>query len=169
MKKIILLTGLMAVLAIDSIAQFEKEDFTIAQSIFSKSKRLLVSEYMNIKDEPSQERFWKLYDEYESKRNVIIEQRYLLLKQYADNYFVIDDGIAKKLALGFLENNTQMIKINKVYFRKFSKTMGSLQAATLLQLEWYIQTAVQANLLNEVPVIGELQKIYEQQNVKENF
>ena len=166
MKKIILLSGLMAVLAIDSIAQFEKEDFVIAQATFSKNKRLIVSEYMNIKDEPSQERFWKLYDEYEAKRKIVIEQRYLLLKEYADNYFVMDDGIAKKLALGFLENNTRMIKINKVYFKKFSKTISSLQAATLLQIEWYIQTAVQANLLNEMPIIGELQKIYEQQNPK---
>jgi len=169
MKKIILLAGLMAVLAIDSSAQFEKEDFTIAHSIFSKSKKLMVSEYMNIKDEPSQERFWKLYDEYEAKRKVVHEQLYLLLKQYADNYLFMDDEIAKKVALGFLESNTEMNKINKIYFKKFSKTIGSLQAAKLLQVECYIQTAVQADLQSGVPIIGELQKVYEQQNVNGNY
>ena len=169
MKTIILVTGLMAIFTIDSIAQFEKEDLTITQSVFIKSKRSLVSEHINIKDEPSQERFWKLYDEYEGKRKVVFEQRYMLLMQYADNYFVMDDEIAKKLALGFLKNNTQMIKINKAYFKKMSKTIGSLQAAALLQIEWYIQSAVHANLLNEVPIIGEPPKIYEHQNVKNDF
>ena len=165
MKKSILLTGLMAVLAIDSIAQFEKEDFTIAYSIFSKTKKLIVSEYMNIEDEPSKERFWRLYDEYDAERKVLHEQLYLVLKLYADNYLIMDDEIAKKVALGFLENNTEMNRINKVYFKKFSKTIGSLQAAKLLQVECYIQTAVQADLQSGVPIIGELQKVYEQQNV----
>lgn len=169
MKKVILLTGLMAVITIDSIAQFEKEDFAIAYSIFRKSKKLIVSEYMNIEDEPSKERFWKLYDEYDAERKVVHEQLYLVLKLYADNYLIMDDEIAKKLAMGFLENNEETNRINRVYFRKFSKTIGSLQAAKLLQVECYIQTVIQADLQSGVPIIVELEKIYEQQNVNYNY
>jgi hypothetical protein len=157
MSKIILV--LVASLLITNIskAQLQKEDITIVHSMFTKTKKSIISEYMDIK--PHQTLFWDLYDEYEGKRKIILEERYSLLKEYADQYARLDNTTASILAKKFIKNTAKTEVLNKRYFKKFKRLIGGLQAATLFQIEVYIQTAMQASTLTQIPIIGELQKI----------
>ncbi|TDE10761.1 hypothetical protein [Dyadobacter psychrotolerans] len=139
-------------------AQIDKEDIAIAQSIFGKTKRVIVDEYLKISIEKNNN-FWVLYDSYEEKRKAISRQRYELLKKYADNYATLNDQTASKLALGYMANDKKTNKLNKVYFKRFKREIGGLKAATLFQIETYIITAVHASVQSEIPVIGELEKL----------
>jgi hypothetical protein len=154
---LILFTFLLA--SHGSKAQIQKEDFDIVHSIFTKTKKNLVSNYMAI--EPSQTAFWRLYDQYEARRKAIVTERYSLLKEYADNYVNLDDATASRLAHRFMKNTARTEALNTRYFKKFEKLVGGLQATTLFQIELYIETAMQANTLTQIPIIGELQKMEE--------
>ena len=145
-----------------SFAQLNSEDAAIAQALFSKTKKVLISSYMEIEDTPTNSAFWKLYDEYEANRKAIFQERFYLLKEYSDKYMSLDDATAAKLAEGFMENTTKVDKLNKQYFKRFRKLVGGLQAATLFQIEVYAQTALQNDTNMQIPIIGELQKINEQ-------
>lgn len=144
-----------------SIAQLYSEDAAIAQALFAKTKKALVSSYMNIDDTPANATFWRLYDDYEAKRKAIFQERFYLLKEYSDKYMNLDDATAAKLAEGFMESTAKVDKLNKQYFKKFRKLVGGLQAATLFQIEVYTQTALQNDANMQIPIIGELQKIKE--------
>jgi hypothetical protein len=145
-----------------SSAQLSSEDSAIAQALFSKTKKVLVSSYMEIDDTPANSAFWRLYDEYEANRKAIVQERFYLLKEYSDKYMLLDDATAAKLAAGFIENTAKVDKLNRHYFKKFRKLVGGLQAATLFQIEVYAQTALQNETNMQIPIIGELQKIKEQ-------
>lgn len=157
MIKIISMLAAMVLMSTISKAQLQKEDIAIAHSMFTKTKKTIISEYMDIK--PYQTVFWDLYDQYEGKRKVILEERYLLLKEYGDKYSNLDNTTASALAGKFIKNTAKAEALNKRYFKKFKKLIGGLQAATLFQIEVYIQTAMQASTLTQIPIIGELQKI----------
>ena len=139
-------------------AQSDKDDIDIAQSIFGKTKRVIVDEYLKISIEKNNN-FWVLYDSYEEKRKAISRERYELLKKYADNYETLNDETASKLALGYMANDKKTNKLNKVYFKRFKREIGGLKAATLFQIEMYVMTAMHASVQSEIPVIGELEKL----------
>jgi len=138
-------------------AQTEKEDIAIAQSIFGKTKKAVISDNIQI-SETEQKAFWALYDQYETKSNEINMARLDLIKRYADNYNTLTDESAAKLATDYIDNSAKYFALYKDFFPKFKKVMGGVKAATLIQLEIYMQTAIQANLQSQIPVIGQLQK-----------
>ena len=146
--------------------QIDNSDIDLAQSIFGKSKRLIVNEYIQ-PDANEKDTFWKIYDEYEEKRKLIERQRFLLVKEYADNYDKLDDAEANKLITSFIKSTDEYNKLYKIYFKKAERAVGSLKAATFIQLEIFIQTAVQSNLQSQIPVIGELKKLNNQQTKQE--
>lgn len=140
-------------------AQISKEDFDIAQALISKTKREFVKQYMGTRNNPDSAAFWKLYDDYEAHRKVVVADRFNLLREYAEKYKTLDDATASHLAEGFMASTVKMDELNKRYFNKFKKLIGGLQAATLFQIEYYVQTATQANIHTQIPIIGELQKL----------
>ena len=139
-------------------AQIDNSDIDLAQSIFGKSKRLIVSEYIQ-PDAKESDAFWKMYDQYEEKRKLIEKERFLLLKEYADNYETLDAAEANKLVTGFMKSTGEYNKLYKTYFKKAERIAGALKAATFIQLEIFIQTSVQSDLQSQIPVIGELEKL----------
>lgn len=139
------------------VAQSNKEDVDIIQSAFGKEKKELVRDYMQLTGKDSTA-FWKLYDEYEDKRKAVGRERINLLEQYANESGNFDDAKAEKLANAILANETKYNNLYQNYFKKFSGVFGAKKAAQFLQLEMYVQTAVRANLMREIPLIGDLDK-----------
>jgi hypothetical protein len=139
------------------MAQSNKEDIDIIQSAFGKDKKELVRDYMELSGKDSAA-FWKLYDEYEDKRKVIGRERINLLEQYANGYQNLDNAKAEKLATAILSNDAKYNNLHQTYFKKFSEILGARNAAKFLQLEIYVQTYVRANVMREIPLIGDLDK-----------
>jgi 3-keto-L-gulonate-6-phosphate decarboxylase len=158
MKKIII--GLFTILFVTGIAYGQKDntDIDIVQSLFGRSKRLIIEGYIQL-DDQEKKSFWRIYDQYEEKRKAIEKEGFILLKEYADNYRTMDGAEARKLIVYFMKNMDGYNTLYKVYFRKMEKIIGSLKAATFIQLETFVQTALQANLQSQVPVIGELERL----------
>jgi hypothetical protein len=165
LAKIMFLAIVFLLIRNTSSAQLYTDDAAIAQALFSKTKRVLISSYMEIDDTPANSAFWRLYDEYEANRKAIFQERFYLLKEYSDKYMSLDNDTASKLAKGFMENTVKVDKLNRQYFKKFRKLVGGLQAATLFQIEVYAQTALQNDTNMQIPIIGELQKINEQAGI----
>lgn len=158
MKTIVLTIVCMVAFSAIAFAQTEKEDIAIAESIFGKAKKAVISEYIQI-DADKKDAFWKLYDQYEEKNNAITLERLTLIKKYADNYANIDDALATSLAGDLIENNEKYDHLYKQYFGKFRKEVGGLKAASLFQIEFYIQTAMEHKLQKRIPIIGQMQEV----------
>jgi hypothetical protein len=158
MKKIII--GLCTILFVTDIAYGQKDNtgIDIVQSLFGRSKRLIINEYMQL-DDKERDSFWRIYDQYEEKRKAIEKESLILLKEYADNYDSLNGAEARKLIVNFMDNLEAYNSLYKVYFKKMEKVLGSLKAATFIQLEIFIQTAMQESLQSKVRVIGELERV----------
>lgn len=148
--------------ALSAHAQFDDDDIALVQSMFGKTKRAIVAEYVTVSESQSPA-FWQLYDRYEIERKEIVRDRFLLIRRYAAEYDSITADQAIDLARGFIQNTGKMNALQATYVRKFEKLIGGLSAATLFQVELYLQTAMQADLQCQIPIIGQLKKLQIQQ------
>jgi len=156
MKKLIVI-AVASLLSTCMFAQSNKEDVDLIQSIFGKEKKELVQVYMTIPEAQSA-KFWTLYDEYETARKKLGQERIKLIEAYATNYETLDSKKASDLVTKKFAWADKYTKFQQSYFTKFSAVIGGLQAAKFMQLEDYIENCIRLTIQEEIPFIGELDK-----------
>jgi hypothetical protein len=136
-------------------AQSDVEEIDFIQSLIGAEKKSVVADFIKV-PAAANDAFWQLYDQYEAERKSIGKDRIALLKEYAEKY----DGITAEETDALLaraqkirNSNTKLIDS---YHKKIRKVAGSKAAAQFYQLESYLQAAIQVELVNNIPLIGEL-------------
>lgn len=155
MKKLFLFAVALFITASFVQAQSNKEDVDMIQAIFGKEKKAMVASFVQL-DASSKDAFWTIYDQYETSRKELGKKRVALLEKYAKNYTTLDDATTDAL---IKENQTLQVQTDKLivqYYGKIKKAAGSKPAAQFYQLEGYLLSVIRANILENIPFIGEL-------------
>jgi hypothetical protein len=153
MKKLLFIAALLVSFA--GIAQSNKEDVDLIQSIFGKEKKAIVAEFIKLEGAQS-DAFWKLYDEYETQRKEFGKQRISLLEKYANSYMTLDDATTDQLMNEMMALGAKNDKLIKTYYGKIKKGSGVKAAAQFAQLESYLLSSIRAAIFENIPLIGEL-------------
>ena len=157
MKKVLLIV--LVSLTTGVFAQStSKEDLDVIQGIYGKSKKELAAAYMAIPEAQSVA-FWKVYDEFEAERKVLGQAKMAVINDYAANYENLTDESADKIAKAGLKNNIDYQKLFANYYNKYKKVVGAVTAAKIIQFENYMQTAVQSEIQESIPFIGEIEML----------
>jgi hypothetical protein len=135
-------------------AQGDKEDVRIAMALLNKQKKAIIAESIPL-DSAKSPGFWKLYDAYEDSHNKLITERIGYIDQYVQQYDSLNDATAATLTEHILENNRRLDDLHDTYFGRFKKLVGGTKAATLFQLELFIQTELQYKIQKQLPLIAE--------------
>lgn len=155
MKKVFLLL-LVAVTTGVFAQSTNKEDLEIIQGIYGKSKKELAQSYMAI-PETQAAAFWSVYDAFELERKALGKAKLAVIEDFAANYENLTDETADKIAKAGLKNNMDYQKLFSKYYDKYKKVVGAVTAAKIIQFENYMQTAVQSEIQNSIPFIGEIE------------
>jgi hypothetical protein len=139
-------------------AQVTKDDINLVQAIFGKDKRDLMQEYMQFSDTSKASAFWKMYDSYEGERKLLGQEYIGILQDYAKNYTTLNDVKADNLVMRSSANNLAFENLYKKYYNKMKPAIGALKASQFLQMEAYIRTVVKANILTDIPFIGQIDR-----------
>ena len=148
------------------MAQSNKEDVDIIQSVFGKQKKELVQMYMTL-PEDKRAGFWTLYDQYEADRKALGRERIALIESYANDYATLDDKKASDLMNRKLKWTGDYAKFQKKYFDLMMKQIGGLQASKFFQLEDYLENNIRLFIQDQIPFIDELDKTKLQAPVKQ--
>ena len=111
-------------------------------------------DFLQLPDEEAK-MFWPIYEEYESERSANGTRRIELIKKYAEQYENMTDEQADMLAKESFAVRATREKLQKKYYNKVKKAMGAKRAAQFLQFERFVQTAIDSELDNNIPLIGE--------------
>lgn len=126
---------------------------------FRTKKRELVEQAMQL--EPRyQDAFWREYAKYEADMKGYYDQRYQILKDYADNLDHLTDRTAEDLAERSLDNLERRLSLYRKHFDAMRKATSALVAARFLQLENRLNLLADLKITSEapaVPVDGEQQ------------
>ena len=155
MKKLLVL-GLTLVLATHLYAQ-TSDEAQMFQSLFGMPKKEIVAEFVKV-DGAKNDLFWKLYDEYESNRKQLGEKRFVALNNYVKNYSRLSAAETDKIMEDIILLTTSQDKLIAQYYKKIKKAIGINVAAQFYQIEWYLQSQIRTNILENIPMINDLEK-----------
>ncbi len=141
---------------VDMKAQTHTEDdIALIQDLWGKGKKDIVSDYMKLTS-AEEVTFWKAYDEYEVSRKKLGRERLLILNEFDENYEKLTGTMATDLVNRSIDNNIDIQKLFKKTYKSMSKAVSPMRAAQFMQLENYLLTAIQMDIQDNIPFIGDL-------------
>jgi len=156
MKKT-LLTTLMVLMTCFAFSQSNKEEVDMVQAVFGKEKKAMAAEFIKLEG-AQKDAFWKAYDEYETKRKELGKKRIDLLNRYASSYATLDDASTDQIIKDVMKLQGENDKLISSYYNKIKKGSGTKAAAQFYQFENYILSKIRAEIMENIPLIGEFDK-----------
>ena len=156
MKKLLVL-GLTLVLATQLYAQINSDEMQMFQSLFGMPKKEIVAEFVKVEGAKN-DLFWKLYDEYESNRKQLGEKRFASFNNYVKNYSRLSAAETDEIMEDIILLTTSQDKLIAQYYKKIKKSISINVAAQFYQIEWYLQSQIRTNILENIPMINDLEK-----------
>ncbi len=153
MKKT-LLTTLMAALISIAYSQSNKEEVDLVQSVFGMEKKAMAAEFIKLEG-AQKDAFWSAYDEYEAKRKELGKKRIDLLNRYVSSYTSLDDASTDQIIKDVMDLQKETDKLVATYYGKIKKGSGIKAAAQFYQFENYILSKIRAEIMENIPLIGE--------------
>lgn len=151
MKKYILIFA-ASLLATFTYAQSNKEEVDLVQAAFGMDKKAAVAEF--VKPSPAQkDAFWKIYDEYETKRKDLGRQRITLLEQYANQYKTLSSDQADAWTKKVIDLQKKTDDLIATYYGKVKAVSDGIVATQFYQIENYILIAIRAQILDAIPFV----------------
>jgi Spy/CpxP family protein refolding chaperone len=116
-------------------------------------KRQLVTDNLTLTTDEGN-KFWPLYEQYQSKLAGINKKLGAVIKSYADAYNAgpVSDADAKKLLGESLEVEAAELKLKQSYVTKFEKVLPAAKVARYMQIEQKIRAAIRYELALGVPL-----------------
>src|SRR5687767_3902830 len=140
MKNLFLLFPILMVSNVFVYAQAPDPELDYIKKAYSKEKKTIVDEYMEL-DVQQGAKFWKVYGDYEAKREKLAVERIKLIVDYINSTDDLTSAKADKLATAALTDTRNLSKLNLEYYGKVKAAIGAINAAKFMQLETYLQTA----------------------------
>ena len=155
MKK---LTTTLFALAIcySTIGQITTTEFEMVKSVFNVEKKVMLTEFLQLSD-PDSQKFWPIYNDYQSERGKVADTRMSLLNRYAEQYENLTDEQADAPVMEAMGLQKTELALKKKYYTQVKKALGAKVATSFWQFEEYIQTAVRYSLFESIPFVGEME------------
>jgi hypothetical protein len=151
MKKYILLFA-ASLMATFTYAQSNKEEVDMLQAAFGMDKKAAVAEF--VKPSAAQkDAFWKIYDEYETKRKDLGKQRIALLEQYANQYKTLTSEQADAWTKKVIDLQKKTDDLIATYYGKVKGVTDGIIATQFYQIENYILLAIRTQIFDAIPFV----------------
>ena len=156
MKRILFGMILFLIISGNGFCQGSQEDIDLFVTAFGKEKKALTREFIRI-DPSYAEEFWNLFDAYEAERQQLATKRWILLNQYIAQIESMTEDQAEDLMKEIMAQSKKSNKLIDTYYKKLKKATSVKVAANFYQLEHYLLSGIQMEILSLVPFIGVLE------------
>jgi hypothetical protein len=154
-KKLILATALAFTLAGTRPASAQDpvdEDIKLIRKDLRSQRKQIIAANMVLGDKEA-EQFWPLFERYTQELVARQDEKYALLKQYAQDYSTITDDQAEKYLRGRASVEQAILQVRLKYFPLFLKVLSGKSTARFFQLDWRLGLIMDLQLASQTPVI----------------
>jgi hypothetical protein len=154
MKRTLILLLVVATAGIALYAQEANQEayLELLRSDLGTQKVAIITEGMAMTDAQSA-LFWPIYRKYDAELTVLNDNRIAVIKDYAKNFEQMTEAKADELTgktFAFFENR---IKLQKKYYKEFSKALTPIVAAKYMQIERSINTLMDFQIMSQIPLV----------------
>lgn len=139
----------------DSKANMDQEIQMLRLDIRSKKKQLIASNLKLTDTEAT--KFWPVYDQYTAELVKINDDKYALIKEYANNYGSMTDDQALDLTKRALAVDERVTQLRQKYVPIVNQAVPGTKTATFFQLDRQIQSMIDLQLASDLPLVQDQQ------------
>jgi hypothetical protein len=100
-------------------------------------------------------RFWPVYDQYSAELSKLGDQRYELIKEYANGFGTLTDNQALSLVKRSLSLDEQVAQLRSKYVPIVNQVLPGTKTATFFQMDRYLNTLIDLKASGAIPVVQE--------------
>jgi hypothetical protein len=123
----------------------------LREDIRSKKKQLIAANLKLTDDEAT--RFWPVYDRYTADLVNVNNEKYAVIREYADSWSSLTDDQALSLTNRALDVEQKVAALRIRYVPEFSKVLPGTKTATFYQIEHRIQAMIDLQLSSQIPLV----------------
>jgi hypothetical protein len=123
----------------------------LRQDLRSKKKQTIAAN-LQLTDADAT-KFWPVYDQYVAELTKINDEKYAVIKEYADAWGNMKDDQALSLTNRALAVEERVAQLRIKYFPVFSKVVSGSKVATFFQIERRVQALVDLQLSAQLPLV----------------
>jgi len=128
------------------------QDIQLLRKDIRSQKKQLIAANLKLTDAES-EKFWPVYDQYTADLVKINDQKYTLVKEYADNWGTMTDDQALSYIKRWLAVDEQVSALRSKYVPIVNKALPGKKTATFFQLERRVQMMIDIQLASQLPLV----------------
>jgi hypothetical protein len=130
------------------------EDIALLRQDLRAKKMQVIGENMSLSDTEAQ-KFWPIYNHYVRDLREVNNQKYALLKQYAEMWANMTDEEALIYVRHWLEVDGQAQALRLKYVPVVSQVLPGRKAATFFQLDRRLNMIIDLQLFSQIPLAHE--------------
>jgi hypothetical protein len=127
------------------------EDIALLRQDLRARKMQVIGENMSLSDTEGQ-KFWPIYNHYVKDLQEVNNQKYALLKQYAETWATMTDQDALIYVRNWLEADGQAQALRLKYVPVVSQVLPGKKAATFFQLDRRLNMIIDLQLFSQIPL-----------------
>jgi hypothetical protein len=171
MKKLALALTLAAVLSLSLAAQAQEgssaassetaskpdpakvdQDVSLLRQDLRSGKKQLIAANLNLTDEEAT-KFWPVYDEYANEAAKLGDEKYALLKEYAEGYGKLSDDEALSLLKRSTALDEKIAQLRSKYVPLVNDVLPGTKTATFFQIDRRLSNLIDLQLAKEIPLV----------------
>src|SRR5277367_2785617 len=125
------------------------EDIELLRQDLRAKKMQVIGQNMSLSDTEA-EKFWPIYNHYVKDLQAVNDQKYALLKQYAETWATMSDQDAMIYVRSWLETDGQAQALRLKYVPVVSQVLPGKKAATFFQLDRRLNMIVDLQLFSQI-------------------
>jgi hypothetical protein len=127
------------------------EDIALLRKDLRALKMQVIGQNMSLSEDEGQ-KFWPIYNHYVKDLQVVNDQKYALLKQYAEMWATMSDQDAIIYVRHWLEVDAQVQALRLKYVPTVSQVLPGRKAATFFQLDRRLNMIIDLQLFGQIPL-----------------
>jgi hypothetical protein len=127
------------------------EDIALLRRDLRAMKMQVIGQNMSL-SETEGEKFWPIYNHYVKDLQDVNNQKYALLKQYAEMWATMSDQDALIYVRNWLETDGQAQALRLKYVPVVSQVLPGRKAATFFQLDRRLNMIIDLQLFSQIPL-----------------
>lgn len=121
------------------------------RAAFREKKVAVINEAMDLSP-TEHDAFWREYYAYENELRKIYDQRYLVIRDYANYYDKMTNEVADNIARRSLALRDARQNLARKYYERIKKSTSAITAARFLQVENEINLLSDLKISSETPI-----------------
>ncbi|HTA84733.1 MAG TPA: hypothetical protein VK729_00600 [Silvibacterium sp.] len=128
------------------------QDIALLRKDIRSQKKQLIAVNLPLTDAEAQA-FWPIYDQYTAELAAINNDKYALIKEYAQNYATMTDAQADDWIQRLLKLDVNVAGLRQKYWPNFRKVLPAKKTALYVQVERRAQMLIDLQITSQVPLI----------------